>query len=194
LDEKLAETKSAGKFQRNTPPAIRYYGYDLPLTKLIVAVACIGLAIVAIFFVFVAPPEQLAQLLGQGQQVIVQAKPINSKDSAISASDVLFEYSLNVSQTNSEYFGKLVYLYGIVGSVEQGPAGTHESCIDSNSIGSILIYGCVQAIGKAGWIIWNWNSQTSISNIPIGGNFVAECTIGGMTGDNLVLNSCSIVN
>ena len=106
---------------------------------------------------------------------------------------MLFLYSLNSSQANAQYSGKLTYLSGIAGNVEPAPDGAYQSCIESDSIGGYLIDGCSQ-IGGGGWIIWQWNAGTNSTSFPIDANFIAECTVQGVSGANLILQSCNLIH
>ena len=169
---------------------MRYYGYGDPfMIKLVVVAACVSVAVIVLLFTVIMPPAQLANNLHGSTP-----KPtlINTNDSAISPGALMYMYSLNSSTASKEYSGKLAYFNGIVANVEQGPNG-YESCVALDSIGGYLVSGCAQAGASGGWIIWNWNDQMPVSSVPIGSNFIAECTIGGVTSGNLLLDSCSIV-
>jgi len=134
------------------------------------------------------PPGQLLKNIHQTPILT----PINNKQSAIPAQNVLFEYSFNATQANREYTGNLAYLNGLVANVEGSP-GDFESCVDSTSIGQNLVFGCSQVSGGS-WIIWHWNNATTTADVPMNGNFVAECIIDGMSSGNLFLESCAIVH
>lgn len=156
-------------------------------------IAVIGIvAILGIFFGFIMTPAQIAKNLS-GQRTTVTGPPINNVESPISVSSLLFDYQLNASVATNQYTGELAYLSGIVGNVETAPNNALQSCVQADSIGGYLIYGCSQISG-GGWIIWEWSAGTSSSSVPINGNFIAECTIGGMSGDNLLLQSCKVIH
>lgn len=165
---------------------MQYYGYGDPLlTRILVVVACVSVVILVLLFVVIMPPGQIASNLTPVQKPVL----INTSDTALSPENLMSAYTLYSTSSTETYTGKLAYIDALVGNVEPGTNG-YESCVELNSIGQYLVYGCNQA-GSAGWIIWNWGNQVPISQIPIGTNFVAKCIIGGMSGGNLVFNNCT---
>jgi hypothetical protein len=98
-------------------------------------------------------------------------------------------YFQNAASANAQYTGDEFYLSGEVLSVEQGQNGGYESCVGINGSS-----GCrFQSAGDM--MIWNWANQAAAEQVPTGyAPFVARCMNGGFQNENLILNSCVIVN
>jgi len=124
---------------------------------------------------------------GTANTVYFLNSPINQPDTPLSAQALLINYEQSPSAANKMYTNRTAYLSGYVTTVQESQSGTYQTCVNQKELS---IYDCTDIKSISGFVIWNWNSQSVALQVSADTNIVAECSIAGLSGGNLVLNYC----
>lgn len=153
------------------------------------AILVITAVIVIVFMLALFSTGLIQSFFSGSSPSTLTVSAVNSLTNVIPQNTLYYDYTEYPTIAASNYTQQWIYVQGNVSSVEN-QGGNYRSCVDPSEP---YLYGCSYASEMAGWIIWTWSGPSQAAKVPVDTDFVAECYVIGMSGGELNLNPCMIV-
>ena len=116
---------------------------------------------------------------------------LNSPSTAISIQALVTDYAHSPSSAGARYSGRTLYVSGNITGIQNPGIYEYENCI---TLSLTNPYDCTNLPGTSYWVIWQYQNPNAALSVTTGSNFIAYCTVNGMTGNDLYLSSCQSVS
>jgi len=153
----------------------------------LVAIATI-MIILLVFFLFAFSLGLIQPFFDNMMGITPPTSYQSSATNPISAQTLLFNYQ---NYAAAGVAGKVVYVQGNITGFRNPGLNQYGSCIALNLTNP---YGCSNFSGAGEWVIWQFQDSSQVFDLAFGTNFVANCVVSGMVGNDLYLESCHYVS
>ncbi len=117
---------------------------------------------------------------------------LNTPSTAIPVQVLVSDYAHSPASAANRYSDQSLYISGNISGADDPGQNSYGFCINPANLNQNP-YDCSIIPGTMYWVIWQWQVPSEAMSVPTNSSFVAFCSVGGMSSDDLYLNSCAMV-